>query len=77
MMGQQLFDRQSSLCRMRTKRKRGNVRVARRPMHREQRVAQRGQSQAVQQCGRQQLQAVVVGQSLQRLPDQFADARRP
>ena len=73
---EQLFDRQPALRRMRPQRQRGHVRIARRTMHGQQRVAQRRQSEAFEQRRGQQLQRARFRQALECLPDQFAQRRR-
>jgi hypothetical protein len=73
---QQLFQRQPALCGMGAGGQRGDIGIARRAMHAQQRLAQRRQAQVAQHFRRQQFQRSVIGKEIQRLPDQLAQGGR-
>ena len=73
---QQFFQCQATLRGMRASRQRSKVCIARRPMHAEHGLSQRGQLQSTQQVGRQQLQRCVIRQPIQRLCNELAHRGR-
>ena len=75
-VGQQFLQGQAPLRRMGAGRERGKIRIARGPVHAEQRLAQRRQLHAAQHLRRQQFQRGRIGQAIQCLSDQLAHRGR-
>lgn len=76
-MGQQLFHRQAALRRVGAGGQCSQVGIRRRPVHGQQRAAQRRQSEAIKPAAGQQFQRAFLGQAVQGLADQLAHRHRP